>query len=129
MIYIVNLNNKEYEVEVEKGQANLIKTTDIIAQTPVVKAIPADSPPAQVSAPAATVSNAAGESINSPMPGTILDIRVNVGTMVKKGQVLLVLEAMKMENDIVAPSDGVITQISVTKGATVATNDSLLRIQ
>lgn len=129
MIYIVNLNNKEYEVEVEKGQANLIKTTDIIAQTPVVKAIPADSLPAQMSAPAVSVSNAAGESINSPMPGTILDIRVNVGAMVKKGQVLLVLEAMKMENDIVAPSDGVVTQISVTKGATVATNDSLLRIQ
>lgn len=129
MIYVVNINNKEYEVEVEKGKANLIKTTDVIAPTPAKQSVAIDVLPVPVSAPVATVSNTVGESINSPMPGTVLDIRVKVGDKVKSGQILLILEAMKMENEIFAPSDGVITQIAVSKGATVATNDILLKIQ
>jgi biotin carboxyl carrier protein len=129
MIYVVNINNKEYEVEVEKGQANLLKTTDVVAPTPISKSIPVDSQPVPVSAPATPVSNLAGDAINAPMPGTVLDIRVKVGEKVKRGQILIILEAMKMENEIFAPGDGVVTQISVTKGATVATNDTLLKIQ
>jgi biotin carboxyl carrier protein len=129
MIYVVNINNKEYEVEVEKGKANLIKTTDVIAPTPVSKSAAVDVLPVQVSSPVAPVSNMAGESINSPMPGTVLDIRVRVGDKVKSGQILLILEAMKMENEIFAPADGIVTQIAVTKGANVATNDILLKIQ
>ncbi|MGB4660878.1 MAG: biotin/lipoyl-containing protein [Mobilitalea sp.] len=133
MIYVVNINNKEYEVEVERGQANLIKTTDVIAPVILSNSVPVNTQPAilatVVNAPVASVSIGAGEPICSPMPGTILGIRVEVGSKVKKGQIVIILEAMKMENEIFAPADGTITEISVTKGASVATNDVLLRIQ
>ena len=70
-----------------------------------------------------------GEPLKAPMPGTILEIKVTEGDRVKKGDVLFILEAMKMENEITATNDGVVTQILVTKGTLVATNDVLARIQ
>lgn len=129
MIYVVNLNNKEYEVEVEKDQAILLKTTDVATKALDINSAASNSHLTQVPAPAAPLNNAAGECVNSPMPGTILDIKVKVGDMVKNGQILMILEAMKMENEIFAPSNGVVTQIAVIKGATVATNDVLIKIQ
>lgn len=125
MIYIVNINDKVYEVEVERGKANLIKTTQAIAPMPSVKTETSNNTVSQAS----VTSDIKGESVKSPMPGTILDIKVNVGAKVKKGQILLVLEAMKMENEIFAPIDGIVAQINVTKGSTVSTNDIMMAIQ
>ena len=127
MIYVVNINDKSYEVEVEKGKANIVKTTTVAAQIPVAQTAPAAAPAPQVaSAPAGNVS---GEPIKSPMPGAILDVKASVGAKVKKGQLLFILEAMKMENEIFSSLDGVVSQIMVSKGSSVSTNDILMVIQ
>lgn len=110
--YRVNVNGTNYEIEIE-----LMSETE-------AKAAPAPSAPA-----AAPAAKGEGEAIQSPMPGTILDVKVNVGDSVKKGQVLMILEAMKMENEIMAGTDGVITSIGVTKGASVQTGDALCTIK
>lgn len=135
MKYIVRINDKEYEVEVERGKANVLRTTVIntppAASTPVVPAAPVQATPAAPAAaavPIADVSVADGEIVKAPMPGIILDIKVSAGSSVKKGDILMILEAMKMENEIAAPVDGVIKQILVSKGATVETNDVMLVI-
>jgi len=137
MKYIVKINETEYEVVVEKGAANIINTTLVVAAAPagtaaaVPAAIPAIAPQAAASAAAvssAPPAGAAGYIVKSPMPGTILDIRVQSGASIKRGDILLILEAMKMENEIVAPKDGVIGQIFITKGASVVTNDNLISI-
>ncbi len=130
MIYIVKINNKEYEVEVEKGRAAIVKTTEI--DTPGAP-LPAVSAPVAAAAPAATPAAAVAPSganvITAPMPGTILDIKTAPGKQVKKGEVLLILEAMKMENEVVAPADGVVAQVSAVKGSSVATGDVLISLQ
>lgn len=125
MIYVVNINDKSYEVEVEQGKANIIKTTTVAAPAPIVQAAPAAAAP-QAAAPAGNVS---GEPVKSPMPGAILDVKASVGAKVKKGQLLFILEAMKMENEIFASIDGVVSQIMVSKGSSVSTNDILMVIQ
>ena len=124
MKYIVTLNGKNYEVEVEETEAVIVGVTDA---APAVPAAPAAAPShaAAPSAPAAPASAADGTKVISPMPGNILAVNVSVGAAVKAGDVLLVLEAMKMENDIVAPCDGTVKQILVQKGSTVATDDLL----
>lgn len=135
MIYIVTINNKQYEVEVEKGKANIINTTTVAAPAaplaPAAPVQPAAQPqpaaPAPVSAPSAVPAGA--NSVKAPMPGTVLDIKVTAGASAKKGQILLILEAMKMENEIVAPVDCTVTQIMTSKGATVNTGDVLFVIQ
>ena len=132
MIYNVTINNKVYEVEVEKGKANLVRTTDVVAAPAPVAAAPVAAPAAAAPAPAAApaVAVAAGSTpVSSPMPGTILDIKVKAGDSVKKGQVLLVLEAMKMENEIMAGTDGTVSSVAVSKGASVQTGDILLTIK
>ena len=117
MKYKVTLNNRVYEVEVEQGQAMLIDEYELSA--PAAPAAPlAAAPPAAAAAP---VSVAAGEPVKSPMPGNILRIEVSQGQQVKEGDVLMVLEAMKMENEIVATKSGTIAQIAVSKGAVVET--------
>ena len=127
MKYIVTINNKNYEVEVEQGQASIVKTTEV-APT----AAPA---PSAVSAPAAqpssatTITSVNGEPIKAPMPGLILNCKVSSGSKVKKGDVLFILEAMKMENEIVASIDGTVVQILAAKGSSVATGEILAVIQ
>jgi len=125
MKYTVTINDKVYEVEVERGQANIVQTTTIAA--PQV-AVAAPSAPV-ASAPAVSVVSGVGQTIQSPLPGTINDVKVKEGTVVKKGDILVIIEAMKMENEIVAPNDGVIIQVITTKGATVSTGDALVVIQ
>lgn len=127
MKYIVTINDKNYEVEVEKGQATILKTTQ--AETPVIQAQAVSAAPASVATTASSPSNISGEAIKAPMPGTILKIRVSPGTSVKKGDTLVILEAMKMENEISAPRDGVVSEIIVTTGASVSTGDVLLAIK
>ncbi len=111
--YKVTVNGTAYEITLEAIDAA------------EVKAAPAAAP-APVAAPVAAAP-AGGEEVNSPMPGNILDIKVANGAAVKKGDVLLILEAMKMENEIVAPCDGTVN-IVVTKGAAVETGAVLCTI-
>ena len=111
--YNVNVNGTKYEVTLEAVDASEVKAS------PAAPAAPAAAPaPAPVSAPAA---NANGETVTSPMPGTILSVNVSNGAAVKKGDVLLILEAMKMENEILAPCDGTVASVNVTKGSSVET--------
>ncbi len=110
--YKVNVNGTSYEIEIE-----LMSETEAAAASAPAKAAPAPS------------ATGEGEAVNAPMPGTILDVKVNVGDSVKKGQVLMILEAMKMENEIMAGVDGVVTSIGVTKGAAVQTGDALCTIK
>ena len=103
--YRVNVNGTAYEIELE----------ELTGDTP--SAAPAASAPA---APAGSDSEASkGERVTAPMPGTIVSINVNPGDMATRGQVLMVLEAMKMENEILSPRDGKILSVNTTKGATV----------
>lgn len=127
MKFRVTLNGKTYEVEAEKGapMPETVYTAPAAAPAPVVE-VPAAAAPAPAPAPApAAVS---GTVVSSPLPGNVLAIEVNPGEAVKAGQVLVLIEAMKMENEIVAPCDGVVKQILVNKGAVVATGDKLLVI-
>ncbi len=126
MKYVVTLNGKNYEVDVTESDAVLLGVTEVVAPVaaaPVAAAAPAAAPaPAAAAAPVAQ----AGTQIPSPMPGTILGVKTSVGAAVKAGDVLVVLEAMKMEHDIVAPQDGTVKQILVQKGSTVNTDDVLV---
>ena len=116
MKYKVTLNNRVYEVEVEQGEAMLVDEYELAAP-----AAPAPVAAAAPAAAAAPVSVAAGEPVKSPMPGNILKINVTQGQQVNEGDVIMVLEAMKMENEIVATRSGTIAQIAVSKGAVVET--------
>jgi len=133
MKYKVTLNKRTYEVEVEAGEAMLIDEYEAYAPAPAaapVAAAPvAAAAPAVAPAPApAAAALAAGEVVKSPMPGNILKINVSQGQAVKEGDVLIVLEAMKMENEIVAPKSGSVAQIAVSKGQVVETGTPLVVI-
>ena len=109
--YRVTVNGTPYEIELEE----------------LTGAAPAPAPAA--AAPAAAAPAAGGEQVTSPMPGTILDIKVAQGAAVKKGDVLMVLEAMKMENEIMCPCDGKVASINTSKGAAVESGTLLCVIQ
>ena len=115
MKYIVNLNGKNYEVEVEEGSASIVSVTDAPVAAPAAPAAPAASAPAPV-------LSGSGEKVVAPMPGTILSVSVSEGKAVRAGDIIMVLEAMKMENEIAAPCSGTVTQVLVQKGSTVDTN-------
>ena len=128
MKYKVTLNGRTYEVEVEAGKAMLLDEYEAIA--PAAPAAPVAAPaaaaPAAPAAAAAPVVTGAGEAVNAPMPGNILKVNVKAGDVVKSGTVLVILEAMKMENEIMAPKDGTVTQVLVSKGSTVDTGAPLV---
>jgi len=130
MKYIVTINSKQYEVEVEQGTATVLKTADLPAPVAASVSIPGAVPtpaPAPAQLGPVTVSGD-GEKVTAPMPGAILAIKVTVGQMVKKGDVLVILEAMKMENDVVAPCDGMVGY-TVAKGAQVQVGELLAVIK
>lgn len=132
MIYKVTLNGKIYEVEVEKGEAMIRAEYDAaapVAPAPAAPAAPVAAAP--VAAPAAAPAPAAaGEGVvQSPMPGNINAVKFSAGQSVKAGDVIIILEAMKMENEIVAPKAGTLTKIHVQKGAVVNTGDPLFDVE
>lgn len=108
----VTVNGEEFKVEWEKPKE----------EKPIVKIQPAAAKPASTPTPTAATPTVAakGNAIKTPLPGVIIDVKVNVGDMVKKGDTVVVLEAMKMENNINADRDGKIIAVQVTKGDTVA---------
>ena len=133
MKYKITLKGTTYEVEVEKGEAMILDEYE--AKSPVPPAPAAAAPVAVAAAPvaaapaaAAPAAVAAGTPVTSPLPGNIFAIKVKEGDAVKSGDVLIIIEAMKMENEVCAPSDGVVKQIAVSKGAMVATGDTLVVI-
>ena len=130
MKYKVTLNGKTYEVEVEVGKVVLLDEYEACAPAPAAAPVAAAAPAAPA-APAAApvpapVALSDGEPVNAPMPGNILRIDVKEGDKVKAGQTLLILEAMKMENEIAAPKDGTVVQIATSKGAVVETGTPLI---
>lgn len=129
MKYKVTLNNRVYEVEVEQGEAMLVNEYELAAPAAAAPAAPAAAPVAAAPAAApAAGALAAGEVVTSPMPGNILKINVAQGQHVNEGDVLIVLEAMKMENEVSATKSGTVAQINVTKGAVVETGTPLVVI-
>ena len=111
--YSVTVNGTAYEIQLEE----------------LTGAAPAASAPAAAPAPAPAAASAGGEQVTSPMPGTILDVKVSQGAAVKKGDVLMILEAMKMENEIMCPRDGTVASVNASKGATVESGTLLCVIQ
>lgn len=139
--FLIKVNGNQYEVEVEEIRDGSlpVQTASVpftVSSVPAPVASAAVQPQAPAAAPAAqaaVIKAAAGGSegsikITAPMPGTILKAVVNAGDKVKKGQVLVILEAMKMENEIVAPSEGIVATINVSRGTSVNAGDLLVSL-
>lgn len=123
--YTITVNGNVYDVTVEEGGQGSVAAAP--KATPVAAPKAAAPKAAPVAAPKAAAPAGAqgGTKVNSPMPGKILGVKANVGQAVKKGDVILILEAMKMENEVVAPSDGTIASVNVSVGDMVESGDVL----
>lgn len=117
--YTITVNGNVYDVTVDEGASNAAVAAP---QAPAPKAAPAPAPAPKKAAP---VGAAGAVKVASPMPGKILSIKASAGQAVKRGEVLLILEAMKMENEVVAPQDGTVASINVAEGAMVESGDVL----
>ncbi|MHC1722687.1 MAG: biotin/lipoyl-containing protein [Aminipila sp.] len=127
--YDIKVNGTTYEVEVEE-----VGVSESSVVTPVVRPVAAPVPKTAPAAPKETAKVAApisagAQTITAPMPGTVLEVKVTPGQVVKAGDILIILEAMKMENEILAPLDGTIDTVQTTKGASVNASDILVTIK
>lgn len=121
--FVINVNGKSYDVEVEEIRDGVAVSTPVVSApvaVPAPQAAPAAAPKA--------AGNAGSVKVESPMPGTVLKMNVKVGDTVSEGQAVAVLEAMKMENDIVAPSAGTVASVNVSVGDSVNTGDVLVTL-
>lgn len=127
-MFKIRVNGNEYEVEVEElsnaANSSPVRTAPSPAARPVLQEV---KKPVNQAATTPSVENGAS-AVQAPMPGTILDVRVKAGDRVSKGQTLMILEAMKMENEILAPHDCSVKQIHVEKGASVSAGDLLVTL-
>ena len=133
--YKITVNGNVYDVTVEEGVAQAASTpmvssipTQIKSQESQVKQVSTTAPVSSTTKPTVALGTQGTVKINSPMPGKILNINVSIGQNVKKGQALVVLEAMKMENEIVAPEDGTVISINVSVGGSVESGDLLVSL-
>lgn len=118
--YRITVNGKTYEVTVEETGASAPAAPAPVAAAPTA--------PAKTQAAPAATAPAGAEKVTAPMPGTVLAVKVAVGQSVKRGETVVLLEAMKMENEIPAPRDGVVASIAVNKGSSVQAGDLLISL-
>lgn len=123
MKYVVTLNGKDYEVKVDELSEAIV--TSVAPTAASAPAAPVATQPSAPATPAPAPVSGSGTAVKAPMPGTILKVNVTAGQSVKAGDIMFILEAMKMENEIVAPSDGTVSQVVAAKGSSVATDDVL----
>ena len=125
--YNITVNGTTYEVMVE--EVGTVASAPAVVSAPAAAPIAAPAPvaaaPAAAPTPKLASAPAGGTPVESPIPGTVLEVKCKAGDTVKKGQTIFVVEALKMENDIPAPADGVITAVNATKGASVQAGEAL----
>lgn len=128
MKYVVTLRDRTFEVEVENGEAMILDEYEAKAPVAAAAAPAPAAPAATPSVDSAPTPAGSGNQVSAPMPGNIVSIDVKVGDAVAEGDVVAVMEAMKMNVEVVAPCAGVVKQIFVEKGAVVATDDAIMII-
>lgn len=126
--YNIKVNGNTYEVEVEEAKSEVNPTVSPVEKLAVTAPTSTEVPKTSKIEPTVPI-DAGAQTITAPMPGTILDVRITKGDVVKAGDILVILEAMKMENEILAPIDGMIDTIQATKGESVNANDVLVTIK
>ena len=127
--FSIKVNGVAYDVEVEENGSVTAPSASVPAAAPKA-AVPAAAPAAAPAAPAPVAAGSAGsEAVKAPMPGTIISVNVAVGDSIKKGQVLVVLEAMKMENEICAPNDATVTSVMVSQGEAVDSGKAMVTLK
>ncbi len=128
--YTITVNGTPYNVTVEEGAGAPVAAAPVAAPVAAPAPAPAAAPaPAPAAAPAPATQGTAGSvKVEAPMPGTILDVKVSVGDSVSSGSVLCILEAMKMENEIVAPQDGTVASVNVSKGDSVEAGQVIITL-
>lgn len=126
MKYVVTLNGKDYEVEVDELSEAIV--TSVAPTAASAPAAPVATQPSAPATPAPAPVSGSGTAVKAPMPGTILKVNVTAGQSVKAGDIMFILEAMKMENEIMAPRDCTVSSVNVTNGASVQTGEALCTI-
>ncbi len=128
--YTITVNGTPYNVTVEEGAGAPVAAAPVAAPAAAPAPAPAAAPaPAPATAPAPAAQGTAGSvKVEAPMPGTILDVKVSVGDSVSSGSVLCILEAMKMENEIVAPQDGTVASVNVSKSDSVEAGQVIITL-
>lgn len=127
--FLIKVNSQQYEVELEEIKGSNVSKPTNGASVKAAAPAPAPAAPAAPAAAPAPAASGKGNNVVAPMPGSILKVNVKAGDAVKRGQVLLVLEAMKMENEITAPADGKVSAVKVAAGQCISAGETLVVLQ